>query len=709
MTARAQERDGRRGAGTRVLHLLRSRTRRVLGLALVVALVVTVAILAPRREPPTEAASGALPFDMPSTASLRSSSKKVFVNYFTPVPRSADNRPADSDYYARNFLSPNGEGGQHAAYGGLFRDRPLPRSPIPGPDWRLEDLKSDVREAAAAGIDGFYLDILQIEGDPDQQVWETAQLMMRAAAEVDPGFEIVVMPDLAGGLRQKSAAELAAATAVLASSSSAYRLPDGRLVVMPLAAEAHSVAWWNRYRKIMRKTYGTEVALVPIFIKPEARYRSAFAAISYAMSVWGNANPLWNNPQLTTATSARGRAAAVQALGVKWVQPVRVQDERPKQGLFSESENTTNLRLTWQLARETEASWVQIPTWNDYSEGTQLAPSAQHGYTFLDINSYYLVWFKTGVAPPIVRDVVYVTHRQQAWQAKPTGQQDLLMKLRGGSPARDTVEVLTFLKAPGTVSVTVGSSTTTCQAPAGVGVCTVPLEPGHVEAVVTRGGSTVAQVTSPYAVVAKPSVQDLQYVGAGSARPPLSSLDLLTARAVSPTPRQAPRPVAGFKVRLTPDFDGYVNQHARDTSYSDSSSLASRGRPGYVSYLRFTVPASGSRRLIDARLRVTTASTKIAGSKDTHEIYVVDGQPVGRSTTWTSRPSLGTSAVGSLTGARKRGSRYVASLDSRALGGSGESTLVLAITSTGTDNLWFLSAQSASADERPLLTLTYAD
>jgi hypothetical protein len=127
---------------------------------------------------------------------------------------------------------------------------------------------------------------------------------------------------------------------------------------MPLAAEAHSVAWWNRYRKIMRKTYGTEVALVPIFIKPEARYRTAFAAISYAMSVWGNANPLWNNPQLTTATSARGRASAVQALGVKWVQPVRVQDERPKQGLFSESENTTNLRLTWQLARETDASCV---------------------------------------------------------------------------------------------------------------------------------------------------------------------------------------------------------------------------------------------------------------------------------------------------------------------------------------------------------------
>ena len=39
---------------------------------------------------------------------------------------------------------------------------------------------------------------------------------------------------------------------------------------------------------------------------------------------------------------------------------------------------------------------MQIPTWNDYSEGAQVAPSTGTGWSLLDIGAYQLVRFKTG-------------------------------------------------------------------------------------------------------------------------------------------------------------------------------------------------------------------------------------------------------------------------------------------------------------------------
>ena len=81
-----------------------------------------------------------------------------------------------------------------------------------------------------------------------------------------------------------------------------------------------------------------------------------------------------------------------------------------------------------------------------------MVPSVKHGWTYLDLMSYYLVWFKTGTPPTITRDQVYLTHRTQPFAAKPSYPQTLLMSLRGGTPARDTVEALTFLTAPGTVT-----------------------------------------------------------------------------------------------------------------------------------------------------------------------------------------------------------------------------------------------------------------
>jgi Glycosyl hydrolase family 71 len=637
------------------------------------------------------AAASPLPFDMPSTGLLRSSPRKVFAHYWPPMPISLDNVDPSADYYKRNYLTPTGDQGRHVAYGGLLRDRPLGRSSLNVSEaaWRLADLQTEVRQAVSAGLDGFAVDLMQLPGDPDWRQVTTVRTLMKAAT-VDPGFKIMLELDMGGGLRSKTQAQLASFVAELAASPSAFRLGDGRLVLSAFMAESHGAAWWKVLLDQLRTTYGLPVAFVPIFVTNEQPIAPSFVPISYGMGNWGSRNPQWNDPVGTYATSPISRANRIQALGMKWMQPVSLQDSRPRNGVFDEAENTHNLRNTWQIARGAGADWVQIPTWNDYTESTHLAPSLRHGWSLLDINAYYLSWYKTGTPPAIVRDTVYLTYRTQPWAARPSYPQTLLQRLRGGSPARDTVEALTFLTGPATVRVTVGGVTTTCAVAAGPTTCTAPLRPGSVSATVLRSGATVASLTSPYAVTSAPYVQDLSYVGASSRRQPAA-----TAAAPAPT----------SSVSLLPAADTYVNAGAPHTNFGGTSSLASRGTVGAASYLRFAIPAPPAGKTLRS---ATLQLRSWAGSAVSHPVRLVSGNSWSElAITWDTRPALSATTLGAVPAGSGPGQTVRVSLGVAPVAAAGGASVTLAVAGQGTDNLWFWSRSRAGAGYQPLLVLTY--
>ena len=455
-----------------------------------------------------------LPFTPASGAAVRG--RLVFAHYLPFFTVSIDNQPWRTDYYSRSFLAVDGENGKHAAYGGFLRDRPLPRSPRASTSWQLLDLEDEVRRASAAGIDGFSLDLLEVPGDGDLRVLSVQSQLLTAAHAVDRSFRVMLMPDMAGGMQNKPMDAVAAYVAQLGRQPAAFHLTDGRLVVSPFNAESHSAAWWKQFIDLMRTTYGTSVALVPLF-QDETKWAKSFAPISYGMSNWGGRSPAVNPVDRSVGTPIF-RAEQVRARGKLWMQTVSVQDERPYQAMYSEADNTQNLRNTWQIARDSGSEWVQVATWNDYAEGTAISPSMHHGRAYLDLVSYYATWFKTGVEPPVARDMVYLTHRTQPYSARPTYPETSLMQITAGSPASDLVEALTFLTAPATVTVTVGGETTTCDLPAGVNACDAPLRAGRVSVHVTRGATNVASVTSPFVVTLRPRVQDLQYIAVSSGR-----------------------------------------------------------------------------------------------------------------------------------------------------------------------------------------------
>jgi hypothetical protein len=248
-----------------------------------------------------------LPFDLPAPSSLQGTTKKVFAHYWPPMPLSIDNKAPDVDYYARNYLTPTGENGKHAAYGGYLRDRPTTHQPSTSTSWRVDDLRTEVQQAVDGGLDGFAVDILQMPGDGDTLVANAVPNLLTAATQQNSGFKIMLMPDMSGSMANKTVAQWGAYLHQLAASPAAYRLSDGRLVVAPFAAEVWTVAKWTELINLMKNAYGITVAFMPTFVANEQNYSAAFAPISYGMSNWGSRNPAWTDPTLTFATSPTGR------------------------------------------------------------------------------------------------------------------------------------------------------------------------------------------------------------------------------------------------------------------------------------------------------------------------------------------------------------------------------------------------------------------
>ncbi|MGC0364128.1 hypothetical protein ABH922_002112 [Rhodococcus sp. 27YEA15] len=460
--------------------------------------------------------SAALPFDIPPKSALNG--KLVFAHYFPPYPVSIDNANPSSDYYATQYLTVNGENNQNVRYGGFLRDRPIPRSPIADSQWRQRDLENEVRSAIAAGIDGFSVDIIAKASDTSWWGSTVPTALIKAAASVDPNFKIMLMPDMNGAFKNMTAAQMAAEMKPYSTMSSSFTLNDGRLVISPFLAENKTASWWSEFITVMKNTYRINVAFVPVFLDAAAN-RNAFASISYGMSNWGNRNPAANPLSTSNPNFPMGLAAAARSLGKIWMQPVAFQDVRPSQSIYDEAQNSQNLRNMWQIAIASDSQWVQLVTWNDYSEGTSFAPSAGHGRALLDLNSYGLYTFRTGTSPTIVRDTAYLVYRNQLVSAVPVNRSAAPMKLRpSSSPARDTVEVLTFLTAPAVVKVIVGTTTVTCNAPAGMSSCIAPSKIGTVKASVVRGTAEVARVSSHTPVTATPYNQNMEYLVDSSRR-----------------------------------------------------------------------------------------------------------------------------------------------------------------------------------------------
>ena len=451
---------------------------------------------------------------MPSSATLFNSTKRVFAHYFHPFPVSIDNDPSAKDYYNLQYLTRTGESDKWLKEGGYLRQRPLGVTPSTNPNWQQLNMEGEVRAAIARGITGFTFDSLSVTDATDST--SDLHLMLAAAQAVDSRFKILIMPDMTAlGTDVSAVVQIIAA---VAGSPAAYRLSDGRLVVSPFDAGLNTPAWWQSVISQL-SAQGIQIALVPTFLGWSSS-AAAFSAFSYGFSDWGTAT-------VAGADALEGSPALAHSSYKKiFMEPVGPQQYRPKDFVYWDAGNSAALREAWTGSIKGDADWVQVVTWNDFSESSSISPVTDGtlqrsiGTGFYNLTGYYASWFLTGQEPTITHDVLYYFYRREPVTGAAGGQSQLATDYSG--VPENSIELLGFLTSPGVLKITIGGKTFTQNAAAGIVSFKIPTQPGTPLFTLSRGGTDVfsfeggVQIYGPSGLPS--TVQDLTYWSGSAAK-----------------------------------------------------------------------------------------------------------------------------------------------------------------------------------------------
>jgi hypothetical protein len=231
-----------------------------------------------------------------------------------------------------------------------------------------------------------------------------------------------------------------------------------------------------------------KVAFVPTFLGWGTQ-AGAFSSISYGFGEWGTVTPgassgMQSDPRVAHNT-----------YGKIFMMPVDPQQFRPKDSVMWEAGNSAAFRSAWMSSIQGRADWVQLVTWSDFSESSEVEPytdatlASDIGTGYYDLTGYYAAWFLTGQQPAITHDVLYYFYRRQPFSAQSSAQSKSLRVIKGG--AKDDIELLAFLTAPGVLKIMIAGQTYAQTASAGITSFKVPLQPGRPLFTLSRNGADV--------------------------------------------------------------------------------------------------------------------------------------------------------------------------------------------------------------------------
>lgn len=422
-----------------------------------------------------------LPFSMPPKDTILSSNKMVLAHYFNRLPLSIDNRPAAWDYYTKQYLNPYGENNKWRDNGGYLRTRPLRVLPKAG-NYQAENLKKEIELAIARGINGFTFNILSLEDLEDGSYLDN---ILTAASNIDPRFKIVLMPDMSAF--KGNTDKVKQVIKKTYHKKGVYHFPDGRLVIAPFLSEAVPYDKWETIQKELKRE-GFNVAFIFTFLSAKQNYVERYLPISAGIGTFGTPLPNMGKHQI----DAINQTMRHNKLYLAGISP---QGYRPKSYIFWESQGSFAYRETWKDIIQSNANGVQLTTWNDFSETTQIAPYTDRynssGTGFYNLTGYYASWFLTGNQPEITHDVLYYFYRKQSISTLSPKAGEKTKSSHPHLSGNDKIELLGFLTDPATLKIKIGSNEYTKDVDKGVQSFTVALENGYPEFSLIRKGNAL--------------------------------------------------------------------------------------------------------------------------------------------------------------------------------------------------------------------------
>jgi hypothetical protein len=307
--------------------------------------------------------------------------------------------------------------------------------------------------------------------------------MLKAVSEVDRRFQIVLMPDMAALGPDPSV--LIEMIKTLYKEPGLLHLPDGRLVIAPFLSEAAPPEAWEILRSRLASD-GLKIAFVPTFLSIKHIVR--YSAVADGFGTFGTPLPL-------EGYAIKAGTALAHAEGKIFMAGISGQGYRPKEYRYWEARGSLAYRNSWLGAIKGGADWIQLTTWNDFSESTQVAPytdgNGSSGTGYFNPTGFYASWFLTGKAPSITHDVLYYFYRRHSINANAARAGTQTKNAVFWQPGKDIIELVGFLKAPGTLAISIDGARRTKRVDAGVQFFSVPLGVGSPRFSLLRNNDAV--------------------------------------------------------------------------------------------------------------------------------------------------------------------------------------------------------------------------
>ena len=398
-----------------------------------------------------------------------------------------------------------------------------------GTDATIEDVKNEIKEAQARGIDGFALNSGGWTKNDTFYRDQTA-LIYEAARQLGTGFKLFVSMDFCC---VNGAEELRDAIRTFRNHPNQL-VYHGKPVISTYEGQDTGV---NKGKDLIDVAKKEDAIFVPYF----------YPVTVNSVLTQNDVNQLFDlYPELDgyfyfgAAASTDEIVAANRMHAEKWMgaNKLFLASVSPYyRGIGSNSrlfdtKGFEGMAQQWEGVIANGASSVELVTWNDFVEATYIAPYGAPGslenvngqwkqllshVAYLDASQYYIKWFKSGVRPEIEKDELFYFFRAEPKSAaRPTGELEL-GAFEGAQALQDEIYITTFLTAPANLEVVSGRTVQTAYVDAGVQHIRLQFQIGQQRILLKRDGKTLIDKIAEIETLDRGGATNLNYFG-GSAR-----------------------------------------------------------------------------------------------------------------------------------------------------------------------------------------------
>ncbi|MBC8126929.1 MAG: hypothetical protein H8M99_07270 [Gloeobacteraceae cyanobacterium ES-bin-144] len=402
----------------------------------------------------------------------------------------------------------------------------------------VDGYKREIREAQAAGIDGFALNVGAWD-DVQSYYKRRVSLMYDAAEQLGTGFKLFFSVDFMDPTNIVNMVES------FGNRSCTFR-HQGKIVLSSYGKnDVPSMGWtgldWPNVIELLRGN-GYPIFFIPYFFSDPVRELPGYSNGESILSKYGDLldglfyfGAAGLPPQLAGSNSEYNRA--VQLAGKTFmasVAPAYWGMKQPSLGRrYYEFDGGEGLALQWSAIITNQPDWVEICTWNDFNESTYVSPvddpglyfselQTPHRHThkgYLELSKRFISWYKTGQNPSVLRDELFYFYRTHPRGAVATSTNDVPVSNQTAN-TEDSLYLTMFLKAPTQLEVISGTTRTTNSLPAGMTHVRTPFSAGPQTMTLRRGGVELLSARGPDIVAVIQNYNFFLTTGFAYGRPP---------------------------------------------------------------------------------------------------------------------------------------------------------------------------------------------